>query len=113
MILLKIFLKLPQISCFILFYTWEVLSSNLVVAIEVLRIKNKMAPGLVKVPITLTNDFAINLLANLITMTPGTMTIDVSEDKKFLYVYGLHIHDAEAFRSSITNTLEKQVKKLF
>lgn len=110
---MKVIIKLPKIIGFVVYYAWEVLLSNLAVAKEVLTPKHTMAPGIVGIPLDLKSDREINLLANLITMTPGTMSIDVSEDKKILFVYALHIDDVEEFKKEIKEKLESKVIKLY
>lgn len=109
----KFILKIPYIIYFIFYYIWEVFLSNLEVAWEVITPHNTMRPGIVAVPLDTTNEFAINLLANLITMTPGTMSVDVSPDHKILYVYALHITDVDDFRKKIKKKSESKVIKLF
>lgn len=95
------------------YFLWELLKSNVRVAIEVLTPGNDMKPGIVAVPLTCQRDLEIILLANLITLTPGTLSIDVSDDKKVLYVHSMYIDDVEEFRESIKNGFEKRILELF
>jgi multicomponent Na+:H+ antiporter subunit E len=55
---------------------------------------------------------AITLLANLITLTPGTLSIDVSDDRKTLYVHTVNLNDPESFRKSIKEGFERRVQEL-
>jgi multicomponent Na+:H+ antiporter subunit E len=72
-----------------------------------------MRPAIVAVPLDLTSDFQITLLANLITLTPGTLSLDISDDKKILYVHGMYVDDVDEFRRSIKQGFEKRVQELF
>lgn len=71
-----------------------------------------MKPGIMKIPIHLTHNQAILLLINLITMTPGTLTIDLTEDKKYIYVHFLFLFNEEKKLEEIKN-LEMKIYKLF
>jgi multicomponent Na+:H+ antiporter subunit E len=53
------------------------------------------------------------MLANMITLTPGTMSLDVSDDRKVLYVHGMHVYELEAFRDGIKEGFEKKVREAF
>jgi len=107
------FTKAPRVIGFLLFFTWELTKANLNVARIVLSPKPDLKPGVVAVPIDLPTDGAITLLVNLITLTPGTLGLDVSSDKKVIYVHAIDAHDAEGFRSYIKGGFEHRVKELF
>jgi len=98
---------------FMFVYLWELTKSNFIVAFESLRPNFTMKPGFVEIPLNVKNDDAILLLANLITMTPGTVTIDVSDDKKFLYAHALFAINPDAVRKDIKKVLEDRVERLF
>ncbi|WP_455272280.1 Na+/H+ antiporter subunit E [Rhizobium herbae] len=83
------------------------------VAIIVLRPNMRLRPGIFAFPLTLTRDFEITLLANLITLTPGTLSVDVSEDRKVLYVHALDCHDPAAERRAISNGFERRIREAF
>jgi multicomponent Na+:H+ antiporter subunit E len=72
-----------------------------------------MKPGIVKMPLELENDFQITLLANLLTLTPGTLTLDISDDKKYIFIHGMYIEDRDDFVSVIKNGFEKRIKEIF
>lgn len=98
---------------FALFFGWELIKSNVRVAYEVITPGNHMKPGIVGVPLTVTHDYQIILLANMITLTPGTLSIDVSNDKRTLYIHSMYVEDVEEFRASIKNGFEKRILELF
>ena len=88
-------------------------TANLRVAIEVLTPQQRMRPAIVAIPLDVRRDFEITLLANLITLTPGTLSLDVSSDKRVLYVHSMYVDDIDAFRREIKNGFERRVKELF
>lgn len=99
----------PKLVSFFLFFLWEVVKANLQVAYEVITPQNNMKPGIVKIPLDAKTDIEITLLANLITLTPGTLSLDVSEDKKVLYVHSMYVHDKQAFINDIKNGFERRL----
>jgi multicomponent Na+:H+ antiporter subunit E len=96
------------------YFLSELWKSNIRVAKDVLRPNPRVTPGIVAVPIDLKNDWAITLLANLITLTPGTLSLDLSRDKKTLYIHTLYLDnsDKEAFVASIRGGFESRIRFL-
>ena len=66
-----------------------------------------MKPGIVKIELEAETDLEITLLSNLISLTPGTLVVDVSDDKKVMYVHGMYLQDKVKFIESIKLGLEK------
>jgi multicomponent Na+:H+ antiporter subunit E len=91
------------------YFFWELVVSNVRVAIEVLSPRFRMQPGIVGIRLDAQTDLEITLLANLITLTPGTMSVDVSEDRRTLYIHGLYVEDRNAFERSIKEGFERRV----
>jgi multicomponent Na+:H+ antiporter subunit E len=104
--------RLVQIVAFIGFYIWELIMSNVRVAIDVVTPRHRAQPGVVAVPLEAETDAEITILANLITMTPGSLTIDVSDDRKVLYVHGMFVEDPDAFRRRLKNSFERRVLEM-
>ena len=94
------------------FFAWELLLANFRVAADVLR-GNGMEPAVVAIPLDITGDGEILLLAMLINITPGSVTIDLSDDRRTLYVHVMHMHSAEQTRREIKDGFERRVKLLF
>lgn len=96
-------------------FAHELLASAIRVGILVLtpNLNGTLRPAIVAVPLTLTSDLQITLLANLITLTPGTLSIDVSDDKSVLYVHALMVEDRKALMSEIASGFERQIKAVF
>ena len=94
------------------FFTWELLLANFRVAGDVLR-GSRMAPAVVAIPLDITSDGEILLLSMLINITPGSVTIDLSDDRRTLYVHVMHMKSAEQTRQEIKGGFERRVKLLF
>lgn len=73
-----------------------------------------VCPGVIAIPLDARTDIEITLLANLITLTPGSVCLDVSDDKRFLYVHAMYIDggDVEAYRRAVKEGLERRVLEL-
>lgn len=109
----RYFRIMPRVVSFFFFFLYELAKANLQVAWEMGTPKFKMTPGIVGVPLDLTSDAQITMLANLITLTPGTLSLDVSEDKKVLYVHSMYITNKKDFVAGIKNGFEKRIKELY
>jgi multicomponent Na+:H+ antiporter subunit E len=98
---------------FVFFFLWELLVANLRVAHEVLTPGYQMRAAIIAIPLDAKSDLEITVLANLITLTPGTLSLDVSADRGTLYIHAMHVHDVEKFRSDIKTRLERRVMEVF
>ncbi|MFP2769227.1 Na+/H+ antiporter subunit E [Oceanisphaera sp. KMM 10153] len=103
--------KLPQIIRFVLFFIWDLVKANARVAHDVLTPTHLMRPGVIAIPLDLKDDAGISLFANLITVTPGSLTLDVSSDRKVLYVHMMYL-DNEARQLAELKALEARVLNL-
>lgn len=108
----KYFRIVPKMIAFVFFFLYELLKSNIQVAYEVMTPHYNMSPGIVKVPLEASTDLEISFLANLISLTPGTLSLDVSTDKKALYVHTMYIKDRESFIAGIKNGFEKRLLEI-
>lgn len=106
------FSKPLKIAGFICYYLKELMLSNFIVAREIITPPHTMKPGVVALPLEAKTDLEITLLANLITMTPGTLSLDVSEDRKTLYVHAMYVDDADRMRREIRENLERRVLEI-
>ncbi len=95
-----------------IFFPYELIKANLQVAKAVLFPKSSLKPGIIAVPIDLKKDWAIALLANSITLTPGTITLDISADRKTLYVHCLAVENPREFALDIKQVFEKKILRL-
>lgn len=99
---------------FFLIFLKEVVKANLAVIrmIYKINLKATLKPGILEYPMTVQSDAMITALANAITLTPGTLSIDISPDRRFLYIHFLHIADPEEAKASIRTSLENPMLKL-
>ncbi|MGM0944084.1 MAG: Na+/H+ antiporter subunit E [Bacteroidota bacterium] len=108
----KYFTRIPKLIGFILFFLYELIKANVEVAYDVITPKHFMKPGIVKIPLDAKSDLEITLLANLISLTPGTLSLDVSDDRKVLYVHAMYVNDREEFIADIKNGFEKRLLEI-
>ena len=103
--------KLSMALALSLFFLRELIFANLRLARDV--ISNKaLRPGIIAVPLDANRDGEILLLAALINLTPGSVALDVSEDRKLMYVHSMYVSSADAARAEIKNGYERRVLKL-
>lgn len=105
--------KIIKLIGFSGFYILEVIKSNLIIAYDALTPTHKMKPGILEIPLDLKSDKEILIFSNLMTMTPGTMTIALSEDKTKLFVHAMYIDDPEKLKMEIKEKFEKRIAELF
>ncbi|UWX57740.1 Na+/H+ antiporter subunit E [Chlorobaculum sp. MV4-Y] len=103
------FSKIPRLTGFLLYFLKELILANLRVAFDILTPKNYLEPGIVEVPLDVKSDLEITLFANLVTLTPGTLSLDVSADRKILYVHVMYLQDEEHFMCELKEGLEKRL----
>ncbi len=104
-----------RIFPFIGFFIRELFVANFRVAYEVIvpTSMQTMRPGIIAVPLDLESAEEITLMANFITLTPGTLSMDVSDDCKTLFVHAMHIDDAEAFKRDLKERLETRIAEVW
>lgn len=105
----KYFRKIPVTIMFIFYFIKELVIANLKVAFDIVTPKDYMKPGIIAFPLDVKTDMEITLFANLLTLTPGTLSLDVSSDKKILYVHALYVKDADSFRKELKEGMEKRL----
>jgi multicomponent Na+:H+ antiporter subunit E len=71
-----------------------------------------MRPAIIAIPLDARTDVEITLLSNLIALTPGSLGLDVSDDRSVLYVHGMFVDDPEAFCREIKDGLERRLLEL-
>ena len=91
------------------FFLVELVMSSIRVAWDVVRPRSRARPGIVAVPLDATSDLQITVLANLISLTPGSLSLDVSDDRKTLYVHLMFVGSVEAERDAIKQDFERRV----
>lgn len=91
----------------------DVVVANVEVARRVLGPEAAIRPGFVRVPLDLTDDWAIAVLAGIVTLTPGTLTADVAPDRSHLLVHAFHVEDAGALAAAIKARYERPLREIF
>jgi len=103
-------LRLWRVMNLLVFFVWELLLANLRLAYDVLTPGYRLRPGVVAIPIEVRTDTEITLLANMITLTPGSFSLDVSADRRVLYVHVMYLdEDVDEFRRKIKNGFERRI----
>ena len=103
--------KMISYMCLVL---WDILVANVIVAMIVLFKSNKaMRPQWVVIPLDLRTPEAITMLAGTITLTPGTVSADLSDDGRVLLVHALDAEDPDAVRDDIKQRYERRIKEIF
>jgi multicomponent Na+:H+ antiporter subunit E len=95
------------------FFVRELILANVRVALDVVRPRTAISPAVISIPLDVTSDSEILLLSMLINITPGSVTIDLSDDRRTLYVHVMHMKTAEESRREIKDGFERRVKLLF
>lgn len=98
---------------FMVIVLWDIIVANWVVARLILGSPKKLQPAFMTLPLALEQDFAITILASTISLTPGTVSADLTADGKYLIVHTLHTDDPEAAVAAIKQRYEAPLKEIF
>ncbi len=104
--------KILNIIGFAVFYIGELLLSNLRILHDVLTPAHRMQPGIIAIPLDAKTDLEILIFSNLLTMTPGTLSLEISPDRKVLFVHAMYVEDADRLRDQIKTELERRVLEI-
>lgn len=104
--------KFPRTLAFLAYFLKEMIKSSLRVAWDVITPTHYNRPGIIAIPLRAQTDLEITLLANLISLTPGTLSLDVSPDRKILYIHAMFAENPEAIRRDIRDGLERRLLEL-
>ena len=94
------------------FFLWQLVIANMRLAYDVATPRFQMTPGIVAVPLDVTGDAEILLLSMLINLTPGSVALDVSADRKVMYVHVMYMESPDGARAEIKNGFERRVRLL-
>lgn len=103
------FRRVLRIMRLIALFIYELIVSSVRVAWDVITPTHLSQPGVIAVPLDVTTDEEILLVANLISLTPGTLSLDVSADRRTLYVHAMFVDDPEALRQELKTGMEQSV----
>ncbi|MGX8177385.1 Na+/H+ antiporter subunit E [Exiguobacterium artemiae] len=90
-------------------FLYELVVANLQVLSIILKPRLDIKPGIFAYETELKHNWQITLLSLLITLTPGTLVVDISDDNKTLYIHALHMPEADDAVDSIRNSFEKAI----
>ena len=86
---------------FLGYFARELCVANAQVVWDVLTPRSRLRPGVAALPLRTRTDAEVTLLANLVTLTPGTLTLAIARSPDVLYVHGMYAADADAFRAQL------------
>jgi len=105
-------LRLPRLVIFAGYFLWELIVANYRVTVDVLTPRSRFQPRIIAIPMAARSDLEILILANLISLTPGTLTLDVNRDEGVIYVHASYAADAEAIVSQVRDGFEARLLRL-
>ncbi|MBN1478763.1 Na+/H+ antiporter subunit E [candidate division KSB1 bacterium] len=97
---------------FFFFYLGEIILANIQVAYDILTPRHRMKPAILAIPLDVKTDIQLLAINNLITMTPGTLSLDISPDRKMIYVHAMYVDDIIAFKKEIKDAFEKRILEM-
>ncbi|GAA4516246.1 Na+/H+ antiporter subunit E [Sphingobacterium thermophilum] len=103
------FYKVPRIISFVFYFIWQMIKANFQVAYDVITPRYFMRPGIVKFPLNARTETEINLLSMMISLTPGTLILDISEDRKTMYIHVMYLDNPEKFVRQMKTGLERRL----
>ena len=93
----------------IIMFHYELIVASIAVAVDVLTPRHRSRPAIIEMPLDVKTDTGILLVTNLISLTPGTLSLDVSEDRKTLLIHAMFADDHDALRKSLKDGMERWV----
>ncbi len=105
----RYFQKFPKIVNLAAYFVKELVVSNFRVLWDIITPGHISRPGIIGVPLDAASDLEIFLVANLLSLTPGTLSVDVSDDRRTLFVHVMFLEDVEKTRMEIKQQLERRV----
>lgn len=96
----------------LLFIIEETIASSLRISWDIIAPRGRRTPGIVEVPIDLEDDTHITLLALLVTLTPGSVSLDISTDRRSLYLHSMFAEDARRVQRDIKEGFERRIRRL-
>ena len=106
------FVKVWQVIRFALFFLWELVLANLRVAYDVLTPGFHMQPRVIGIPLDARTDSEIMALTYFINLTPGSVVLDISSDRRTIFVHVMYAPDADAMRREIKENGERRILRL-
>ncbi len=105
-------IKWWQVIVLFLVFIKELVIANFIVIAQVLRPRLNIKPGIIALPTVLETDLQVTILANMISLTPGTISMEVSPDNKIIYVHVFNIDDEAEIINGIKDNFERRIKEV-
>ncbi len=90
----------------------EMIVANIQIAFIIISPPMNIRPGLIEYPLDIKNEGAIVLLANMISLTPGTLSVDIAEDRKSIYVHAMVMETPDLLKKKIKDSFERRIQKM-
>ncbi len=107
------FLRAYRAVRLILYFLYDLTVSSIRVAYDVLTPTDYSNPKILEMPLDVKSDIEILLVTNLISLTPGTLSLDVTPDRKTLIVHAMFADDPDEVIAGLKNGMERMVKEVF
>jgi multicomponent Na+:H+ antiporter subunit E len=101
--------KVPRVIRFSLYFLGLFARSSWRIAVEIVTPRDTMKPAILAIPLDASTETEILILTSLITLTPGSLTLDVSSDRRYVYVHEMYMTDPEQVRKELKDGLEKRL----
>lgn len=101
--------RLVYFFVFLLFLVYEIFWANIRVAYAVLMPRSKIQPALVSFPLTCRKNIQITFFANIISLTPGTLALEISEDKTTLLLHTMFLKDEALLINQLRKKFESRI----
>ncbi|MBD3226507.1 MAG: Na+/H+ antiporter subunit E [Caldithrix sp.] len=105
----RYFSRAFKVLSLVVYFLIQLFKANLRVAMDIVTARHYMVPGIIKLPLDARTDLEITLLANLISLTPGTLSLDVTQDKRFLVIHAMYVENVQDFKHDLKNGFEKRL----
>ncbi len=104
--------RMTAAAGFLAYVAWQILLANLRLIGFLFSPNHRMRPGIVRVPLDLRSPAAITLLANVITLTPGTLSLEVTNDARFIFIHAIDVPSPDALRREVKEGFERRVAEV-
>jgi multicomponent Na+:H+ antiporter subunit E len=103
--------RIPRFFMFLCFFVKELVKANIKVAYDILTPPWYMQPGVIAIALNARTDLEITLVANFISLTPGTLSLDVSDDRKVLFIHAMFLQDEDELRRDLAE-IERRILEI-
>ena len=105
--------KAWDLFSFLVYFIRILIKANLQIAYEIITPSNGQTPRIIRYDVSGLTDVQITTLANAITLTPGTLVIDISKDKRYLYIHCMYARDREAAVRELDELRNRLLSEVF